>query len=204
MCCMILDCVLETPCSRPPVQFHSSGRSSSSEEWTVRGAHPSGCRCVDTHGSQSFTSACSLQIHLPCLLPPSHVWYSWHTDCSQEREKTSGRLDFAFNLKIEAHNMNRFLLICWPLCINPTKGLTDKLKTHVHTLCLGLKQFYGKKTELKNELTKRKHKDYVQHEDNSQVSHVAMLSLTVFRKIMWNCLVVCGVIVSGFRLTPII
>lgn len=39
-------------------------------------------------------------------------------------------------------------------------------------MCLGLKRFYGKKTELKNEMTKRKHEEYVQHEDNVQVGHV--------------------------------
>lgn len=58
------------------------------------------------------------------------------------------------------------------LFVNPTAGQTDELKAHLRAVCLGLKRFYGKKTELKNEVTKRKHEEYVQHEDRDQVGRV--------------------------------
>lgn len=52
----------------------------------------------------------------------------------------------------------------------------------------GLKRFYGKKTELKNEMTKRKHEDYVQHEDNVQEASCSAPLLERTRKLTHHAL----------------
>ncbi|XP_071391655.1 sodium channel modifier 1 isoform X1 [Centroberyx affinis] len=52
----------------------------------------------------------------------------------------------------------------------------------------GLKRFYGKKTQLKNEITKRKHENYVQAEDSRQDSSSSAPLLEQTRKLTHHAL----------------
>lgn len=52
----------------------------------------------------------------------------------------------------------------------------------------GLKRFYGKKAQLKNEIAKRKHENYVQSEENSQETSSSAPLLSQTRKLTHHAL----------------
>lgn len=90
---------------------------------------------------------------------PLHLLYIFF--CFQNANNLSSFLRFLLTLVCKFHHRSNRPNLKFAL------GYLSKL--YLHTICLGLKRFYGKKTELKNEITKRKHSDYVQREDSGQV-----------------------------------
>lgn len=90
----------------------------------------------------------------------------------------------------EATIMNNGRYTCLVCSYGPVFDTIDMLTVHRKGKrhLEGLKRFYGKKAQLKNEIAKRKHENYVQSEENSQEASSSAPLLSQTRKLTHHAL----------------